>query len=80
MPRGRKKKVADTTPAKRKYTKRSFGKDLSLSKQIADNIELVQEDNEVEELRLICRMIDSWGPEQKERNLTYIFSKYKKLI
>jgi hypothetical protein len=76
----RKKNITNTKPAKRKYTKRTFGNDMSFSKQMADSIELVQEDNEVEELRLICRMIDSWGPEQKERNLNYIFSKYKKLL
>lgn len=51
-------------PAKRKYTKRENPTGPWY--------------NELDQLALLCQVIDSWSDEQKERNLTFINSKYSK--
>lgn len=39
-----------------------------------------KEDKEVEQLTLICEVIESWNDAQKKRCLQFLFSKYGKYI
>lgn len=70
MPKGSKKQQ----PAKRKYTKRNTIED-PIDEQIH-----VSGDTEIEELALVCKVIDSWDHKQKERNLSFIYSKFSSFI
>ncbi len=55
-------------PVKRKYTKRTSN----------ENKEPI--DEELNQLSLVCQMIEVWDDVQKKRNLAFIFSKYSSFI
>ena len=65
------------TPSKRQYKKAAGA---SAQATHVDREYDLKPIDELEQLRILCKIVDGWSGDQKERVLNFIFSKYKEFF